>query len=287
MDKGIGQNLKLMPESMLKMNNGLDIPVLGLGVWQAKAGREVEDAVIWALETGYRLIDTARIYGNEEGVGRAIRKSKIPRDQIFLTTKLWNEDQGYETALAAIDQSLERLEMDYVDLYLIHWPFMDRNKGENRREETWKAMEEIYKSGKAKAIGVSNYTVKHLEEMKAYAKIMPAINQVEFHPFLYQKELLDYCRQNNIIVEAYSPLAHASRINDKRIAAVAEKYRKSNAQVLIRWSLQHGNVVIPKSVHKERIRENFNVFDFELSGQDMLALDALNENFRTAWDPNT
>jgi len=281
----IGQIEELTPQSAYLLNNGTSIPVLGLGVWQMAEGGETANAVKWALQTGYRLIDTAKIYGNEAEVGRAIKESGVPREQLFVTTKLWNEDQGYEPALKAINASLERLGMDYIDLYLIHWPFYDREKTGNKREETWKAMEEIYRSGKAKAIGVSNYTIEHLEEMKNYAKILPAVNQVEFHPFLYQRDLLDYCWQNDIVLEAYSPLVHGKKLEDERITAIAKKYGKSNVQVLIRWSLQHGNVVIPKSSHKERIEENFNVFDFTLDALDMKDLDDLNEGLHTAWNP--
>jgi diketogulonate reductase-like aldo/keto reductase len=281
---------RLKADSKLKFNNGVEIPVLGLGVWKMQDGREVENAVTWALEAGYRHIDTAKIYGNETGVGRAIADSKLPREQIFVTTKLWNADQGYEPALRAIDESLSRLGMDYVDLYLIHWPFSSnipvaRQLQGHNRQETWRAMEEILKSGKARAIGVSNYTVEHLEEMRNYAKIMPAVDQVEFHPFLYQTELLAYCKKNDIVLEAYSPLAHGKKLTDPRIAAVAQKYGKTNAQVLIRWSLQRGCVALPKSTHQDRIKENINVFDFELNTEDMVALDGLHENLRTCWDP--
>jgi diketogulonate reductase-like aldo/keto reductase len=256
------------------------MPVLGLGTWKAQDGDEVEQAVLWALEAGYRMIDTAKIYGNELGVGSAIAKSKIPREQIFLTTKLWNEDQGYESGLAAIDGSLSRLNVDYVDLYLIHWPTTNLTEGENRRKETWKAMEEILKLGKAKAIGVSNYTIAHLEEMKTYANIPPVVNQVEFHPFLFQKELMDYCQKSNIILEAYSPLSRGLKMQDNRITAIAKNYHKNNAQIMLRWSLQHGNIVIPKSVTQARIKENINVFDFELTPEDLAILDGLNENYR-------
>ena len=263
-----------------KLNNGLEMPVLGLGTWKSKDGDEVKNAVLWALEAGYRMIDTAKAYGNEQGVGRAIAESKIPREEIFVTTKLWNEDQGYESGLMAINASLSRLNMDYVDLYLIHWPFTNFTEGENRRNDTWKAMEEILRSGKAKAIGVSNYTIAHLEEMKAYANIPPVINQVEFHPFLFQKELMDYCQKSNIVLEAYSPLSRGLKMQDSRITAIAEKYHKNNAQIMLRWSIQHGNIVIPKSVTQARIKENINIFDFELAAEDMATLDGVNENYR-------
>lgn len=276
---------KLFLESKIKLNNGAEIPVLGLGVWKMREGREVENAVLRALEAGYRHIDTAKIYGNEAGVGRAISASGVPRAEIFVTTKLWNEDQGYDSAFAAIDGSLGRLGLDYVDLYLVHWPYADRSKKLDKREETWKAMEEIYKSGKARAIGVSNYTIEHLEEMKNYASVMPAANQVEFHPFLFQKNLLDYCKRNGIVLEAYSPLMHGQKMDDARITAVAKKHGKTNAQALIRWSLQCGCVVLPKSTHKERILENANVFDFELDEADMAVFRSLDDGLRTCWDP--
>lgn len=261
------------------------MPRIGLGVYQSKEGREVKQAIAYALAAGYRHIDTAKIYGNEEGVGEAVHASGIPREDIFITTKLWNSDQGYDSALRAIDGSLARLSVEYVDLYLIHWPFTGSVVRGNKREETWKAMEEIYKAGKAKAIGVSNYTIKHLEEMRTYATVEPAVNQVEFHPFLYQKELLEYCEGRDIALEAYSPLMQGKHLMDEHISAIAQTYNKTNAQVLIRWSLQHGCIVIPKSVHKERIEENIDVFDFELKDADMRALDALNADHRVSWDP--
>ncbi len=264
------------------------MPVMGLGVWRVAEGEEVIKAVKWAFDAGYRMIDTAKIYLNEAGVGKAIKESGISREEIFVTTKLWNTDQGYDNALKAIDVSLAELGLDYVDLYLIHWPTAgEPSKGEsiNKREETWRAMEEIYRSGKAKAIGVSNYTINHLEEMKKYAKIPPAINQVEFHPFLYQKELLDYCNKNNIALEAYCPLMHGEKLADARISKVAEKYNRSNAQILLRWSLQHGCIPLPKSARQEHLQENINVFDFELAENDMKILDSLNENLHLRADP--
>ncbi len=264
------------------------MPVIGVGTYKTPDGDEVMHEVSWALAAGYRLIDTAKIYKNEEGVGKAIKDSGIPRSELFVTTKLWNPDQGYESGLAAIDESLGKLGMDYVDLYLVHWPTAsaDTSVSDNRRAETWRAMEEIYKSGKAKAIGVSNYTITHLEEMKGYMTVPPTVNQVEFHPFLFQKELLDYCMEHKIVLNAYKPLTGAKLIENPAIENIGKKYNKSIAQVLIRWSIQHGALPIPKSVHKERIEENLNIFDFELSAEDMKALDALNQNLRTSPDPS-
>lgn len=253
----------------ITLNNGIKMPVIGLGVWQAGSG--TEQAVLWALEAGYRLIDTAMIYGNETEVGSAIKKSDIQREEIFVTTKLWRSDFGYESALLAIDESLNRLGMSYVDLYLIHWPDADYDI----RSETWNAMEEIYHSGKAKSIGVSNYSVELLQEMKEYAGVVAAVNQVEFHPFDYKNELMDYCHENGIALEAYSPLMRGHNLNDPRITAIAQNHGKSNAQVVLRWSIQHGNIVIPKSVHRERIIENINIFDFKLSEGEMKGLDNL------------
>ncbi len=262
-----------------KLNNGLEIPVIGFGTWKVKGASVIEPIKI-ALEAGYRHIDTAKIYGNEKEVGEAIKASGLPREEIFITTKLWNLDQGYESGKKALEKSLKELGLEYVNLYLIHWPET------GFRKDSWRALEEIYKSGKAKAIGVSNYTIRHLEEMKEYANLTPAVNQVEFHPFLYQKELLEYCEGRGIQLEAYSPLMHGERMNNQTITNIANKHNKSNAQVLIRWSIQHSNVVLPKSTTPERITENINVFDFELLESDMRALDGLNENYRTCWDPS-
>ena len=267
----------------LKLNYGTEIPSIGLGVWDMPDGKSTENAVLWAIEAGYRHIDTAKIYYNETDVGNAIRKASMPRDELFITTKLWNDDHGYESALKAFDHSLNRLQMDYVDLYLIHWPFMGwgKTKVENasKMAETWKAMELIYKTGQAKAIGVSNFTIRHLEETKVSASVFPMVNQIEFHPFWYRKELMDYCQQNGIVATDYCPLIRGKKLFDEPITAIAKSYGKSNAQILIRWGLQHGNVVIPKSSHQERIIENISVFDIEIITKDMEKLDALNEDY--------
>jgi diketogulonate reductase-like aldo/keto reductase len=262
-----------------KLADGIEIPVVALGTWKA-TGSKVREAVKAALAAGYRHIDTAKIYGNEREVGEAIRESGVPRSEIFVTTKLWNADQGYEKAFEAFEKSKAALGLDYIDLYIIHWP------EPRTRQDSWRALEEIYAAGKCRAIGVSNYTIKHLKEMKTYAKVMPMVNQVEFHPFLYQKELLEYCASNNIALEAYSPLAHGERQKDKVITAIAQAHSKSNAQIMLRWSLQHGNIILPKSTNPERIGENLAVFDFELTGEEMARLDGLNEDFRTCWDPS-
>ncbi|HEY6906741.1 MAG TPA: aldo/keto reductase [Ignavibacteriaceae bacterium] len=265
--------------STLKLNNNTEIPRLGLGVYLSKPGKETFNAVTWALEAGYRHIDTARAYKNEGDVGKAVKESGMKREDVFITTKLWNQDQGYESALRAFDASMDELGLDYVDLYIIHWPV------EEKRKESWKALEKIYLEGRARAIGVSNYTIKHLKEMDHYTGIKPAINQVEFHPFLFQEDLLEYCKIKSVQLEAYSPLTKAEKLDDPNIVRIADKYSKSAAQILIRWSLQHDLVVIPKSVHKARIIENANVFDFEISDDDMQNLNSQNEELRLAWDP--
>ncbi len=245
-------------------------------MWKAR-GDEAVQAVQWALESGYRHIDTAAIYLNEEEVGTGIRKSGIPREEIFVTTKVWNADQGFESTLTAIDFSLIKLQVEYVDLYLIHWPFTNMLDGENKREETWRAMEKILATGKARAIGVSNYEIEHLEEMKQYAHTPPAVNQVEFHPFWFRKELMEYCHKQNIQVENYSPLSRGKFLMHEHITAIAQAHGKTNAQVLLRWGIQHGNIVLPKSVHKERIEENISIFDFALSEEEMTVLDGWGE----------
>ncbi|KAG0222961.1 aldo/keto reductase [Mortierella sp. GBAus27b] len=262
--------------------DGKPIQVLGLGVYQSAAGKEAEDAILWALQAGYRHIDTATAYDNEESVGNAIRKSGIPRDQIFVTTKLTEDDQGYESAIAALELSLQKLGLDYVDLYLIHAPLC----GSESRWQSWLALQELVKRGKVKSIGVSNYGVHHLKELlDMKPEILPTVNQIEVHPWLIRADIIEYCRENDIAVEAYSPLCQAIKLKDDKVVAIAKKHSKSPAQVLIRWSLQNGNIVIPKSVKKNRIEENANVFDFNLTDEDMAVLNSMNENFVCEWDP--
>jgi diketogulonate reductase-like aldo/keto reductase len=269
--------MRLTLRSRAVLNNGVEIPLLGLGVYQSPPGQTTENAVRYALMIGYRLIDTARLYGNEEDVGRALRKSGVSRDDVFITTKVWNSDQGYESTLQACNKSLKRLGLSYLDLYLIHWPVPEVS------EETWKAMVTLLREQKIRAIGVSNYDIDDLSQLMHSSDVLPAVDQVEFHPFLYQERLLRFCEKNRIQMEAYSPLTRGMRINHPTIVAVANKYRKTPAQVLIRWSLQHGLVVIPKSIQEDRILENSRVFDFRLEPEDMKLFDSLNENLRTVF----
>jgi diketogulonate reductase-like aldo/keto reductase len=265
--------------STVGLNNKVQMPILGLGVYQTPPGRATQDAVKSAFKLGYRHVDTARIYGNEADVGAAIRESGLRRKDLFITTKLWNSDQGYDSTLRACEASLKRLGLDSLDLYLIHFPVPEV------RRDSWEAMEKLLEKGKCRAVGVSNFTISHLEELLSEHGVAPAVNQVEFHPFLYQKELLEYCQRKGIQVEAYSPLARGERFKHPKILLLAKKYSKSPAQLLIRWGLQHGLVVIPKSTREDRIRENSQVFDFDISDDDMRSLDSLNEGLRLNWDP--
>ena len=289
-----------MSAPTIPLSNGKTIPQIGFGTSPLN-DKEVVPAVVAAIEAGYRHIDTAAMYGNEESVGAAIGMSGVPRENIFVTTKLWNSDHGNPEL--ALDTSLRKLKLDYVDLYLIHYPVRERR-------QSWRALEALRAEGKARSIGVSNFTISHLTELLADTKIVPAVNQVEFHPYLYQRHLLDFCDAKGIVVEAYSPLTKGERLNDPKLVAVAKKYSKagpqpaaswsrlplvdrlsrrsetkSTAQILIRWALQHGLVVIPKSANRRRIFEDADVFDFEITVEDMQLLDRFNENLRTCWDP--
>ncbi|MED3667271.1 aldo/keto reductase [Geobacillus stearothermophilus] len=262
------------------LHNGVQMPWVGLGVYKVKEGEEVKSAVRTALEIGYRHIDTAAFYENEEGVGQAIRESGIPREQVFVTTKVWNTDQGYETTLKAFDASLKKLGFDYVDLYLVHWPVKGKYK------ETYKALEKLYKDGYVRAIGVSNFQIHHLQDVLADCEIKPMVNQVEYHPRLTQKELQAFCRENDIQLEAWSPLMRGEILTEPTIVEIGKKYGKTPAQVVLRWDLQHGVVTIPKSVTPARIKENADIFDFSLTDEEMKQIDALNLNKRVGPDPD-
>lgn len=263
----------------ITLRGDVPIPALGLGVYQVPSGEPTRGAVRHALASGYRHVDTARIYDNEEDVGTAIRESGVARDEVFVTTKLWNSDHGYDRALRAIDESLARLGLERVDLYLVHWPV----KG--RRKETWRAMAKILADGKARAIGVSNFTVRHLEEIVDAGPI-PAVNQIELHPFLFPRDIVAFCEKHGIVVEAYSPLTRGQRLRDATVERIAKEVSRTPAQVLVRWGLQHGWVSLPKSARPERIEENANVFDFTLPEDAMKTLDALDEGLHTCWDPS-
>lgn len=262
------------------LNNGLEMPWLGFGVFQVDEGEEVEQAVRHALETGYRSIDTAAVYKNERGVGKAIRESGVPREDIFLTTKVWNSDQREQRTLAAFEESLERLQTDYVDLYLVHWPVA------GCYQETWQVMQEIYENGSTKAIGVSNFMIHHLQDILADGQMVPAVNQVEFHPYLVQPDLLKFCQSYQIQLEAWAPIVKGEIVNEPLAQKIAEKYGKTPVQVALRWDLQHEVVTIPKSITPHRIAENADIFDFELSETEMKGLDALDKGYRTGPDPN-
>ena len=262
------------------LNNGVDMPRLGLGVYAPRHNNEVRQAVEWALEAGCRLIDTAAAYGNEREVADALQSAGLPRQDVFITTKVWNDDQGYEQTLRAFDQSLERLRLDVVDLYLIHWPMKEH------RRETWQALEKIYADGRVRAIGVSNYYGPHLDELAEQASITPAVNQFEFSPYCYLPDVLDYCREKNIQPEGYAPLVRGLKKDDPELVKLANNYGKTTFQLLVRWSLQHGVITIPKSVKRDRIRENFDVFDFVITDDDMALMNTFYDNTRVAPDPS-
>jgi methylglyoxal/glyoxal reductase len=262
------------------LHNGVKMPWLGLGVYKVKNGDEVINAVKTALAAGYRHVDTAAFYENEEGVGQAIKESGVPREQVFVTTKVWNSDQGYETTLKAFETSLKKLGLDYIDLYLVHWPVKGKYK------ETYKALEKLYKDGLVRAIGVSNFQIHHLEDLMAECEIKPMVNQVEYHPHLTQKELHAFCKQHHIQLEAWSPLMRGGLQEEPILIEIGKKYGKSTAQVILRWDLQNEVVTIPKSVTPSRIKENANIFDFELTTEEMERIDALNMNKRIGPDPD-
>jgi diketogulonate reductase-like aldo/keto reductase len=268
----------MITQPYVALSNGIQMPLLGLGVYDMYHAT-AEQAVLDALEIGYRLIDTASLYENEKEVGHAVSKSKIPREEIFITTKVGNNDHGYDAALRAFDESLRKLQMDYVDLYLVHWPI----KG--KRKETWLALEKLYADKRVRAIGVANYLIPFLEELSGYASLVPMLNQVEFTPWLFQQDLLQYCQQKNIQLQSYSPITRGKKFNDPRLLQLCNKYDKTPAQVILQWNIAHGISTIPKSSSKERLQENFDSLKFTLSPQDIAIMDGFNENFRICDDP--
>ena len=261
------------------LNNGVKMPYFGLGTWQSEDGPEVKNAVHFALDAGYRLIDTASFYENEKGIGEAIREHGIDRKELFVTTKVWNDRHGFEQTQKAYDQSLKKLGMDYVDLYLIHWPVT------GKFEDTWKALEKIYKEGRVRAIGISNFLPIHLNQLLPTVEIMPMVNQMEFHPYLIQQDLLDLCNANQIQYQAWSPIMQGRVFEVPLLKHISKKYRKNQAQVVLRWDLQRGVATIPKSTNPARIESNADIFDFELSNEDMEAINALDCNHRFGYDP--
>ncbi|MFC0270499.1 aldo/keto reductase [Metabacillus herbersteinensis] len=271
-------------DDKVTLSNGVEMPWFGLGVFQVEDGQIVVDSVKAAIRNGYRSIDTAAIYENEEGVGQgikeAIAETGIKREELFITSKVWNADLGYESTLSAFEDSLKRLGLDYLDLYLIHWPV------EGKFVESWKALETLYKTGKVKAIGMSNFQIHHLKEVIKNAEIMPMINQVELHPLLNQEELRKFLKENSIQVEAWAPLMQGQLFENETLLTIAKKHNKSIAQVVLRWHLQNGVVIIPKSIKEHRIQENGDLFNFELSEEDMKQINSLNQNHRVGPDPD-
>ncbi len=262
------------------LHNGVKMPYLGLGVYQSGIGGEVEKAIQWAINAGYRHIDTAAAYQNETGVGVAVANAPVAREELFIVSKVWNTDQGYDNTLKAFEASLKRLQMEYLDLYLVHWPVSGKYK------ETWAAMEQLYAEKRVRAIGVCNFLQHHLLDLLETATVVPMVNQMEFHPYLVQQELLDFCKANAIQYEAWSPLMQGMVFKLESLRELATRYGKSIAQVVLRWDLQKGVITIPKSVHKDRIEENANLFDFELLPEDMAFLDALDRGKRFGPDPD-
>ena len=264
----------------VKLSNGIEMPQLGLGVWRMSDGNEVENAVRWAIEAGYKHIDTAKVYENEVGVGQAIRDTGIARDDVFVTTKVWNSDQGYDSTLRAYDRSMELLGFEYADLYLVHWPVKGKYK------ESWRALETLYKEGRVKSIGVSNFLVHHLQDVLDGASIVPMVNQVEFHPRLQQPELQAFCKSNGIQLEAWSPIMKGRVVDIPELIEIGSRHGKNAVHVTLRWLYQKGVVAIPKSSRQERIVSNVQIFDFELSDDEMNTIDNLDQGTRVGPDPD-
>jgi diketogulonate reductase-like aldo/keto reductase len=271
------------PSATIALGNGISIPQLGLGVYQSGRGRATEDAVTWALAAGYRHVDTASMYGNETEVGTALRRAfatgSVRREDVFVTTKLWNSDHGYDEALRAFDASSRRLGLEQIDLFLLHWPVPER------RLDSWRALERIIGEGRCRAIGVSNFMVRHLEDLLSHAKVPPAVNQIELHPWCQQRDVVAFCETHGITVVAYSPLTKGMKLRDPHLAAVAREAHRTPAQILLRWSVQRHFITIPKSAKRERIIENAAIFDFALSAEQMATLDRFNQERHVTWDP--
>lgn len=273
--------------STYSLKNGLEIPVVGFGTWKTPDGDDAYNSVSEALKAGYRHIDTAAVYGNEESVGKAIKDSGLSREDVFVTSKVWNTERGYDKTIAAYEASLEKLGMDYLDLYLIHWPAIEKQNDdwEELNKESWRALMDLYKVGKVKSIGVSNFQKKHMEALKD-AEILPMVNQIEFHPGWLQEETRELCKELGILVEAYSPNGNGKLLKDDTLLKISEKYGKSVAQICIRWTLQHGTLPLPKSVTPEYIKENTEVFDFEISDEDMQTIDEMEYLVGVPTDPD-
>lgn len=262
-----------------ELRNGVRMPAIGLGVFQVPPGERTQATVESALRRGYRLIDTAAYYSNEADVAIGLERSEVPRSEVFLTSKVWLDDQGYDSTLRAFDRTVKLLKVDVLDLYLIHWPVSDLHL------ESWRALVQLQQEGRCRAIGVSNYTEQHLDKLACTSSVIPAVNQVEFHPFVYRPTLVERCREANIQMQAYSPLVRGKRFNHPKILALAEKYRRTSAQILLRWNLEHRIPVIPKTTNRERMTENLDIFDFRLAPEEVATLDALSCGFHVCWNP--
>lgn len=261
------------------LSNNIEIPSIGFGTYKLGSEEDIKNAIKKALEIGYRHIDTASFYGNEEAIGKALKESNVKREEIFLATKLWQDSHGYDNAIKAYEESIKKLGVDYLDLFLVHWPT-------KLNSETWRALEGLYEEGKVKAIGVCNFKKGHLEELKKTAKIMPMTNQIELHPGYTQKDMIQYCKENNIQLVAWSPIMRGKLLDNKIMRELSNKYKKSITQVILRWHLQNDVIPIPKSSNEARIKENFDIFDFEIDKEDLIIIDNLNNNESVSNPPN-